>query len=81
MAFAEQAEPHLRDSEQIVWLRRLETEHDNLQAALAWAIEHGQVEVGLRLGVRCGASGTSRATSTEGRDHLLQLLNCRSLRT
>jgi len=34
---AEQAEPKLLGSEQVVWLERLETEHDNLRTALEWS--------------------------------------------
>ncbi|HEU5102309.1 MAG TPA: tetratricopeptide repeat protein, partial [Roseiflexaceae bacterium] len=41
LALAEAAEPHLRGAEQIVWADRLEVEHDNLRAALAWAHQHG----------------------------------------
>jgi non-specific serine/threonine protein kinase len=36
LQFAEEANPKLRGREQDVWLDRLETEHDNLRAALAW---------------------------------------------
>lgn len=35
---AEAAEPKLYDSEQIIWLDRLEREHDNLRTALEWAM-------------------------------------------
>jgi predicted ATPase/class 3 adenylate cyclase/DNA-binding CsgD family transcriptional regulator len=44
LTLAEAAEPHLRGAEQIVWAERLEEEHDNFRAALAWAHEHGAVE-------------------------------------
>jgi predicted ATPase/DNA-binding SARP family transcriptional activator len=36
---AEQAEPELRRAEAPAWLERLEIEHDNLRAALAWCLE------------------------------------------
>jgi predicted ATPase/DNA-binding SARP family transcriptional activator len=48
---AETAEPLLYTTEQIVWLDRLEAEHDNFRAALAWSLEtpDGDLESGLRL--------------------------------
>jgi predicted ATPase len=47
--FAEEAEPHLRRTEQLDWLDRMECEHDNLRTALAWALESSKSEHSLRL--------------------------------
>jgi len=47
--FAEQAEPKLRSAEQLEWLNRVETEHDNLRAALAWSLESGKSDRALQL--------------------------------
>jgi predicted ATPase/DNA-binding SARP family transcriptional activator/DNA-binding CsgD family transcriptional regulator len=49
LALAEEAEPRLRGPEDLGWLERLETEHDNLRAALSWALVGGEAELGLRL--------------------------------
>jgi non-specific serine/threonine protein kinase len=46
---AEAAEPQLRRAEQMAWVERLEREHDNLRAALAWALESGKRRSMLRL--------------------------------
>jgi predicted ATPase/transcriptional regulator with XRE-family HTH domain len=44
LALAERAGPELRGSEQAIWLGRLETELDNLRAALSWAVANGRGE-------------------------------------
>jgi predicted ATPase/DNA-binding SARP family transcriptional activator len=47
--FAERAEPELRGPEQLDWMRRLEADHDNLRAALRWAVAATDGELALRL--------------------------------
>ncbi len=50
LAMAERAEPELQGPQQRVWLDRLETEHDNLRAALEWSsTEDEGTDAGLRL--------------------------------
>lgn len=50
LVLAEEATAKLNGAEQEVWLNRLETEHDNFRAALAWSLDRGETEMGLRLG-------------------------------
>ena len=49
LALAQEAEPELEGANQTRWMDRLEAEHENLRAALSWALEGGGVELGLRL--------------------------------
>jgi predicted ATPase/DNA-binding SARP family transcriptional activator len=51
VAFAEEAEPKLADRDQIAWFDRLEDEHDNLRAALAFALASDDPSSALRLAV------------------------------
>jgi predicted ATPase/class 3 adenylate cyclase/uncharacterized protein HemY len=74
LALAEEAEPKLGGPEQVVWLDRLEREHDNLRAALAWTGAQGECEVGLRLGWALWGFWVVRGYVGEGREHLARLL-------
>lgn len=50
LAVAEEAGPRLQGPEQAAWLARLEAEHENLRATLAWSqTEDGDAELGLRV--------------------------------
>jgi predicted ATPase/DNA-binding CsgD family transcriptional regulator len=49
LAVAEEAEPELTTAEQMRWLDLLETEHNNLRAALRWSLQIEDVETTLRL--------------------------------
>jgi non-specific serine/threonine protein kinase len=83
LALAEEAEPHLRAEDQATWMDRLETEHDNLRAALAWCAtdtEAGEgqgVEAGLRLAAALRRFWDVRGYFSEGRGHLARALSRR----
>ncbi|HEU0236028.1 MAG TPA: adenylate/guanylate cyclase domain-containing protein [Candidatus Limnocylindrales bacterium] len=49
LALAEAEAVHLPGREQAVRLERLTEDHDNLRAAVAWSIEAGDAEMGLRF--------------------------------
>jgi len=74
LALAEQAEPQLYRSEQRAWQERLDTEHDNLRAALWWSVVGGEAEYGLRLGGALWRFWWVRGYLSEGRRWLDELL-------
>jgi predicted ATPase/DNA-binding NarL/FixJ family response regulator len=68
LQFAETAEPHLQGPNQVAWLRRLEAEHDNLRAALAWSQTPAcDAELALRLAVALYQFWQVRGYWSEGR--------------
>ncbi len=74
VSLAERARDGLSGSEQVSWFDRLEMEHDNLRAAIAWAIERDDAERALRL---CGALWRfwmARSYLVEGRAQLERAL-------
>ncbi len=68
---AEEAQPALAGAAQSLWLNRLEVEHDNLRAALAWAREAEPPEA-LRLAAALWKFWFIRGHYTEGRSWLEQ---------
>jgi non-specific serine/threonine protein kinase len=51
LSLAEAAESELRGAPSSVWLDRLEQEHDNLRAAMQWALATANPQLALRLGL------------------------------
>ncbi len=71
---AEEAESELRSAEQLTWSNRLETEHDNLRAALGWSQSSGETESGLRLAGALFWFWRLRGYANEGRRWLEGML-------
>lgn len=71
---AQEAEAHLRAAQQLVWLARLDLEHDNLRAALNWANSSGDREAGLLLAGTLARFWYLRGYWKEGREWLRSLL-------
>jgi predicted ATPase/DNA-binding SARP family transcriptional activator len=66
LALADEAEPRLRTADQLVWLRRLAEEHDNLHAALRAAIDAGDKATAAALVARLGWYWWLRGHRMEG---------------
>jgi predicted ATPase/DNA-binding CsgD family transcriptional regulator len=73
-SLAEEAESRLRGSLQVEWLERLEEEHDNLRAALQWAVQGGDREVALRLGAALWRFWEMHGHLSEGRAWLAKII-------
>ena len=69
VALAEAARPQLSGSEQAKWLARLEQDHDNTRAALAWSTDHhhNAAEIALRLSAAQAKFWYMRGHAGEGR--------------
>ncbi len=73
LTLAEEAEPHMYGADQLAWVKRLETEHDNMRSALHWSIETA-AELGLRIGGALGRFWHMHAHHSEGRRWLTRAL-------
>jgi predicted ATPase len=74
LTLAEEAYPELRGPDQLEWIERLEAEHDNMRAALTWALERKEAEVALRLGGALWWFWWMRGHNSEGRRWLEEAL-------
>jgi predicted ATPase len=72
---AETAEPHLRRAEQLEWLATLETDHDNINAALRGAIAAGDAQAAMRLAAATGWYWWLGGRRTEGLELLIAAVN------
>jgi predicted ATPase len=73
LQFAEAAAPNLLGPEQLLWRKRLETEHDNVRAALEWALARN-ADAALRLAAAMHYLWSGGGYATEGRKWLQQAL-------
>jgi predicted ATPase/class 3 adenylate cyclase len=74
VGFAEEAEPHLTRTDQLLWLDRCEQERANLRGALRWTVEAGEASLGLRLATALWRFWHQRGPIWEGRQVLDELL-------
>lgn len=74
VALAEAAEPHLHAARRPEWSVRLASESDNLEAALEWAAESGDADLGLRMATALWRWWRQRGTVNSGRTHFRRLL-------
>jgi non-specific serine/threonine protein kinase len=75
LKFAEETKPQLRGPEQVMWLNRVEAEHDNLCAVLRYAVDKkDDAEPGLRLAVALSSFWQIHDYWSEGREWTQQAL-------
>jgi predicted ATPase/DNA-binding XRE family transcriptional regulator len=70
----ERAEPELGRASQERWTHVLENEHDNVRAAMRWAIAQGESDLAPRLAGAVWQFWRSRGDLSEGREWLRQAL-------
>jgi predicted ATPase/DNA-binding SARP family transcriptional activator len=72
---AERLEPKIKGENQLLWLKRLEKEHDNLRAALGWSAQAAHDSIGgLKLAKALHMFWERRGHWSEGRRWLQQAI-------
>jgi predicted ATPase len=74
LTLTEEAKAELNGPQQKTWLERLETEHDNIRAALSWALKHAEAGLVIRLGGALWWFWRMRGHYSEGRRWLEEAL-------
>jgi len=72
--FAETAMPHLTAKDRATWLDRVQDDHDNMRAAITFAVETGDAHLGMRLVYALWRFWQSRAHLQEGADRTAAVL-------
>jgi predicted ATPase/DNA-binding XRE family transcriptional regulator len=75
LVYAQQVEARSRVKARHAWLQRLQDEHNNLRAALAWMAESGESAAGLQLSGALWRFWEERGYTTEARTWLAQMLD------
>jgi non-specific serine/threonine protein kinase len=70
LRLAEEAEPNLRSTGVVLWLRRLDAELDNMRESLTWSLTTQNAEAGLRLAAALWLFWEIRGFFSEGRGWL-----------
>ena len=74
-SFAHRAEPELSRRDQVAWLDRLDTEHDNLRAAIEWGMSEDEHRLeALVVGISLWWFWTKRGYFREGQQRLTDAL-------
>jgi DNA-binding CsgD family transcriptional regulator len=79
LELVERVEPELKRINQATWFRHLETEHDNLRAALRWSVASNRADIGLRIAIAVQRFWEVRGYWSEARRWLQELLTHQQL--
>ena len=72
--FAEEAAPRLTKSDRNEWLNLMDSEHDNVRAALRWAVDAGQADIAMRLVFAVWRFWQARGHLHEAKNRVMEVL-------